>query len=141
MLQLQLKKQERQQLKEMTTKGKHSARVSTRARILLFLDDGRGELETATLLKIGRTTVWRVAKRYQHAGAPACLFDKLRPGQPKKYSEKDEAEIIALACTKAPKGRQRWTLQLLVEELHKQKRVSNRESVRMILKKVGRSLG
>src|SRR3989338_1987165 len=141
MLHLKLKKQERQLLNAITSKGNHNAHVITRARILLFIDEGRGEVETTNFLRIGRTTVGRVVNRYLGEGAPACLLDKPRPGQPKKYSEKDEAEIIALACTKAPDSRRRWTLQLLVEELHQQDRATNRESVRLILKKAGRSLG
>ena len=35
----------------------------------------------------------------------------------RKLDGKGEARLIALACSKAPKGRVRWTLQLLADEL------------------------
>jgi transposase len=74
---------------------------------------------------------------------PQALEEKPRSGQPKKYNERDEAEIIALTCTKAPDGRNRWTVRLLTEELRKKYGLKsiNRESVRLILKKTGQNLG
>src|SRR3989338_5073501 len=124
MLHLKLKKQERQLLNAITSKGNHNAHVITRARILLFIDEGRGEVETTKLLRIGRTTVWRVVNRYLSEGAPARLLERPRPGQPKKSPEKDEVEISAWPSSNAPDGRRRWTLQLLVEELHQQDRAT-----------------
>ena len=71
------------------------------------------------------------------------MHEKPLSGLPKKYDEKDNAEIIALACTKAPNGRNRWTIRLLTQELKKKKEFEsiNRESVRLILKKARLSLG
>jgi putative transposase len=62
-----------------------------------------------------------VKKRYAEEGLQSALKDKPRPGQPRKYSEKQVAEIIALACTPCPDGRKRWSLTLLCEELGKKK--------------------
>lgn len=64
-------------------------------------------------------------------------------GQPKKYGQNQQAEVIALACSDAPDGRARWTLELLVEALSKKDgfETINRETVRLMLKKTNASLG
>ena len=60
-----------------------------------------------------------------------------------KYTETDNAEIIAMACSKAPDGRARWTIRLLEKTLKKQKGMEtiNRETIRLLLKKTNVSLG
>ena len=60
-----------------------------------------------------------------------------------KYDEKGEAEIVALACTKAPTGRARWTLKLMESELRNRNGMEtiNRETIRLTLKKRNVSLG
>lgn len=65
------------------------------------------------------------------------MLDKPRSGQPEKYSEKQVAEIIALACTKPPERRNRWSLAHLCEELRKKEgfKTINKETIRLILKK------
>ena len=95
------------------------------------------------LLNINRSTVAQVKKRYMKKGVDYALEEKPRSGQPIKYTKKHEAEIIAQACTKAPKGRKRWTVRLLTKELRKKKdlRNINRESTRLVLKKAKLSLG
>ncbi len=142
MAQLRLSTKDRQQLKTMTRKGTYSARVLNRARILLLSDRNKSDTEISESLQLGRTTVYRIKKRYQRKGLSFALEENPRPGQPKKYSEHDKAEIIALVCSTPPTGAQRWSLRLLTEEAAKvSKRKPRRESVRLILKKVGRSLG
>ena len=95
------------------------------------------------MVGISRATVSNIKKRYREEGLQSALTDKPRPGQPKKYTERHEAEIIARACTKSPDGRKRWSLKLLTEELRKKEgfKTINRESVRLVLKKAGLSLG
>lgn len=76
-------------------------------------------------------------------GLEMALREKPRSGQPKKYGQKQEAEVVALACSDAPKGRARWTLELMEEALGHKKgfETINRESIRLILKKTNVSLG
>lgn len=71
------------------------------------------------------------------------MKDKPRSGQPPKYQEKEQAEIIALACSSPPEGRKRWTIRLLVEESKEIEGLEtiNYESMRIILKKTGLNLG
>ncbi|AKB37763.1 Mobile element protein [Methanosarcina siciliae C2J] len=86
---------------------------------------------------VGRSTALRIRKRYHEEGLQSALVDKPRSGQPKKYNERHAAEIIALACTKPPEGRKRWSLSLLCEELRKREgfETINKETIRLILKK------
>lgn len=139
---LRLIARDRKQLQTMTRKGTHSARTLNRARILLLSDQGESDVEITNTLRVGRMTVYRIKKRYAREGLHAALQERPRPGQPRKYSEQDKANIIALACSAPPKGAQRWSLRLLVEEsATKTGKNTRRESVRLILKKAGRNLG
>lgn len=130
-------------LNTFVKKGKKSARELTRAHILLMVNNGRTETEIKDILGISRATVSNVKKRYREAGMQTALTEKQRPGQPKKYTERQEAEIIAQACTESPSGSKRWTLTLLTEEMNKKKgfETINRESIRLILKKAKPNLG
>lgn len=130
-------------LRTFVKKGRKSARELTRARILLLTNDGRTEVEIKDILGISRATVSNIKKRYREEGLQSALTEKSRPGQPKKYTKRHEAEIIALACTKSPDGRKRWSLTLLAEELKKKGgfETINRESIRLVLKEAKQSPG
>jgi transposase len=107
------------------------------------LDKGKSDAEIVDFLDVERTTVWRTRKRYLEEGLDKSLQEKQRSGQPKKYGTKQEAEIIALACSDPPQGRARWSLELLTDKLSNQKGLKsiNRETIRLILKKTNVSLG
>ena len=124
-------------------KGRKSARELPRARILLLANQQKGDTEIAEILEVGRNTVWRIKKRYREESIQSALTEKPRPGQPKKYTERHKAEIIAQACTKSPDGRKRWSLTLLTEEMRRKEGFAtiNRESIRLILKKAKQSRG
>ncbi len=140
---IKLKADELKFLKDFVKKGQKSARELTRARILLLANRQKGDSEIAEILSAGRNTVWRIRKRYREEGLESALKDKPRAGQPKKYTDRHEAEIIAMACTKPLAGSKRWSIVLLTEELKKKKglKTINRESVRLVLKKAKLSLG
>lgn len=124
-------------------KGRKSARELARARILLLTHDGKPEMEIKEILHISRATVSNTKKRYRDEGLQSALSEKPRSGQPRKYTDAQEAEIIALACTDPPKGRKRWTVRLLAERLQRRKgfETINRETVRLTLKKAKLDLG
>lgn len=129
--------EETEYLTDFVKKGRKSARELTRARILLLLHDGNTEMEIKDTLHISRATVSNIKKRYREEGLQRALSEKPRPGQPRKYTDKQEAEIIALACTDPPRGRNRWTIRLLTDRLKQRKgfKTINRETVRLVLKK------
>ena len=137
MARIKLSEDELKYLKDFVKKGRKSARELTRARILLLSNRQKSDTEISEILDIGRNTVWRVKKRYHEEGLKKALKEKTRSGQPKKYTKRHEAEIIAQACIKSPDGRKRWSLTLLTEELKKKEgfETINRESIRLILKK------
>jgi len=130
-------------LNTFVRKGRRSVRELTRADVLLLLNDGRTEIEVKETLRISRATVSNIKRRYREEGLQAALTEKPRSGQPKKYAERHEAEIIAQACAKPPDGRKRWSLVLLTEEMRTREgfETINRETIRLILKKAGLDLG
>ena len=140
---VQLNSQEVEFLKKFKQEGKRSLREINRANILLLLDKGKQAIEIADFLAIGRNTVSRTKQKFLREGIKAALEEDFRPGQPKKYKQRDEAEIIALACSDPPEGRERWTVELLTKQAKKKEGLEeiNRESVRLILKKTNVSLG
>jgi putative transposase len=140
---IRLTEKEVEYLSAFVKKGRKSARELTRAHVLLLVSGGRTEMEIKDTLGISRATVSNIKRRYREEGLQSALRDKTRPGQPKKYTERHEAEIIAQACTKSPDGSKRWSLTLLTEEMRKKEgfETINRESIRLILKKSKQNLG
>lgn len=135
---IELTKKDRDFLKDYIQKGTKKARSISRANILLLADEKKDNGTISQTTKCHRHKILAVKKRYLENGLMNALEEKQRPGQPKKYKNIHEAEIISLACTYPPVGRKRWTLDLLVERLKKKNNFKsiNRESVRLILKKL-----
>ena len=142
-LKIKLKKEERKFLKDFLKKGTKKARAIARANVLLLADEGWETDTISKMVKVHRQRIWRIKKRFLEEGLEVTLEEKPRTGQPPKYTDKHKAEIIATACTKAPSGRKRWTIQLLVKKLRKNKglKTINRETIRLTLKKTKLSLG
>jgi transposase len=133
---------EREQLLHLIRRGKPSARKVARARILLQAANGLTDDQIAVALHTGEATVERTRKRFVEEGLGA-LNERPRPGGRRKFTGKEEAHLIAVACTPAPEGRQRWTLRLLagkVVELGLADTCSY-ETVRRVLKKTNSSRG
>jgi transposase len=143
MEQIKLPDEEVKYLNTFVKKGQKNARELIRAHILLLVNRGKTEMEIKDLLGISRATVSNIKDRYRKEGLRKTLTDKPRSGQPKKYSERHEPEIIAQACIKPPEGYKRWSLTLLTEEMRKKQgfETINRESIRLILKKAKQNLG
>lgn len=139
---VELTAEERTRLEQLLQKGKSSARKLTRARILLQADEGQTDEEIATALAVGVATVERTRQRFVEASLEA-LNELPRPGGQCKLSGKQEAHLIAVACTPAPSGHTRWTLQLLAEQVVALGFAESiaRETVRQVLKKTPSSRG
>ena len=137
-----LSAEEREQLRQLITRGTPSARKVTRARILLHAADGLSDEQISAALKTGIATVERTRQRFVEEGLE-CLNERPRPGQRRKLSGKQEAHVIAVACTSAPDGRSRWTLQLLADKVVELKYADSiaRETIRQVLKKTNSSRG
>jgi transposase len=129
--------EERAQLLALTKKGRGAARRLTRAHILLQADAGATQETIAAALHIGRATVVRICRRFVEEGLEAALRDRSRPGAQRKLDGKQEAFLIALACSPPPEGRKGWTMQLLANKLVELRVVEAiaDETVRRTLKK------
>lgn len=140
---LKLSKAESQKLQELIRKGENKARVITRSRILLLSDEGRTDQQVADALQIGRATVERIRRRAVREGVEVALVDRPRPGAEPKLDVKQEAQLIAIACSEPPAGQKRWTIRLLMEEVMQRKIVDSIsfETVRRIVKKTMSSPG
>lgn len=108
---------ERQQLLDLIKKGRTSARMLTRARILLLADEGQPDKEIATHLHCSTSTVCRIRKLYCTEDVEAAIKEKNRPGAPPKLNGRAEAMLTTLACSTPPEGHARWTLRLLAATL------------------------
>lgn len=139
---VKLTPEQHQELQQLIRRGKASARVITRARILLKAADGCSDSEIVTALGVGTATVERVRKRFEQHGLGG-LNDLPRPGQKPKLDAKAEARLIAEACSQAPEGRECWTLQLLADRVVELKLADSYsyEAVRRVLKKTNLNRG
>lgn len=129
--------EERAELLSRLNRGSAPARKLTRARALLLADEGRTDEVIAEALHISRPTVERLRKRFVNSGLEWALKDDPRRGAPRKLSGRDEALLVATACSAAPEGRTRWTMQLLADrlvEINVVESISD-ETVRRCLKK------
>ncbi len=124
-----LEASERLKLHAMHKKGTEKARVVNRARILLKLDRGNTDASIARDTFVSRKTVRRIRSRYDTGGLDRALFDLPRSGQPPIITEKVEAHLVAIACSAPPKGRTRWTLELLRQKLIDEKQVKRISTV------------
>ena len=133
----------RRRLEQMVSSGNHPARVLTRARVLLKADAGTGgpgwdDVAIAEALDCGTRTVARVRKKFAQGGLDLALHRKKPTGrQYRKLDGKQEARLVALACSTPPAGKARWTLQMLTDRLIELEVVDavSDETVRRTLKK------
>lgn len=138
-----LKEAERKQLLDLTSKGKVSARKLKRAHILLLADEGRSDEAIASALHVSVPTVERVRRRFVTGNLDHALNEMMRPGARRKLDGKQEAFLVATACSAPPEGRSRWTMQLLADQLVELKVVDSisDDTVRRTLKKTISSHG
>jgi transposase len=108
---------ERVQLVSMVLGGKAAVRKLKRAQILLAADAGSTDEEIARNVAVGTSTVYRTKQRFVEEGLERALSESPRAGAARKLDVNDEALLIAVACSKPPAGRARWTLQLLADEM------------------------
>src|SRR5260370_9403183 len=114
---VELNQDERDQLTAVLSGGKHAARKLKRAQILLAADAGASDEAIAISVAVGGSTVYRTKRRFVEGNLEAALSEDPRPGADRKLSAKEEALLIATACSSPPAGRARWTLWLLARPL------------------------
>jgi transposase len=131
-------------IETLLRKGKSPARRLKRASVLRFADEGYTDEEIHDLTTASIATIERVRAKFVRGGLQWALADEPRTGAPSKLDGKQEAFLVALACTTPPAGHESWTMQLLADRLLKLQIVEpavSDETVRRTLKKTNSSRG
>lgn len=138
-----LNSEERSHLESVTKTGKHKARTITRANVLLMANEGYLDKEIASVLRVNVSTVERTREKFVVGGLEYAIEDRPHPPKSRKLDGKQEAFLIATACSNPPEGRSNWTMQLLADRLINLGVVDSisDETVRQTLKKTMSSLG
>jgi transposase len=140
---VKLGEEEREELRKLIAQGQAPARKLAHARILLKADSGEGgsawsDQAISEALEVGTATVERVRQRFVEEGLRAALTrHKPNRSYARKLDGEQEAYVIALACSQAEQGRDRWTLQMLADKLVEVQLVESiaRETIRQMLNK------
>ncbi len=114
---VELSQAERDELKALLSGGKHAVRKVKRAQILLAAEAGASDEEIAIRIGVGGSTVYRTKRRFVLGNLELALREEPRPGAERKLSGKEEALLVATACSSPPEGRARWTIDLLAGEM------------------------
>lgn len=109
--------EERSRLEELVSGGSKRVRVVKRAQILLAADQRVADNVISETIRAGTSTVYRTKQRFVEESLDAALHERPRPGRSRLLSAKEEALLVATACTDPPEGRARWTIELLAGEM------------------------
>jgi transposase len=140
---VRLTEKERQKLEVLARKRTAPVRMVRRAQALLLAAEEKTDEVIAEQLRMGVATLERLRRRFVEEGLAASLRERPRPGPRPKLGPKQQAFVVALACTKPPEGRERWTMQLLAERVVELEIVPDitDEAIRRLLKRTSSSRG
>lgn len=116
---VELDNDERATLTAMLAGGKHAARRLKRAQVLLAAERGLDDAAIGAAVGVSGSTVYRIKRCFVVEGFETALDEDPRPGAPRKLAVKEDALLVATACSNPPPGRARWTLELLAGEMVK----------------------
>jgi len=142
--------EEQEKLKKIISSGRGPTRLFTHARILLKADQNEGapgwnDQQISQALDITVQTVERLRRQFVEEGFESVLSRReyKQKISRKKIDGEVTAHLIALACSKPPEGRTRWTLRLLADSMIELQYVDqiSHEAIRQTLKKTKLSLG
>ena len=141
---VRLNEEQRRWLEAMIHMSSTPAKHYLVARVLLMSDQSHGKPshsdgQIAQALSISRRTVIRIKQRFVQENLEVALTGSFPRERPERrcLDGRGEAQLIHLACSQAPDGRQRWTLELLADRMVKLEYVEHisPETVRQALKK------
>jgi hypothetical protein len=144
-----LTSEERSYLEKLVSSGSAPARKLRRARILLKSDcseEGPNWTYKAicNAFDVNSLTVTNIRQAFAEGGLDKALNRK-KPDREYEHrlDGNAEAHLIALACSAAPEGYERWSLRLLQERFVRLEIVDSvsHETIRTTLKKTNLSLG
>ena len=120
---VKLTSEERDGLKKVISAGKTAAHKRKHAQMLLKADQSSQgpawpDMQIAEAFDCHRTTVENLRKRlFEHGLEKAMGHGNRGSYRAKKLDGVAEAHLIATACSKAPEGRNRWTVRLLADKM------------------------
>ncbi len=134
---------ERERLERLSRQRTASVRMVRRAQALLLAAENKTDAVIADRLRMGVATLERLRRRFVEEGLEASLRERPRPGARPKLGPKERAFVVALACTRPPEGRHRWTMQMLTDRLVELEMVPDitDEAIRLLLKRTSSSRG
>ncbi len=114
---VELSEDERSALTALLRGGRRAARMLKRAQILLAADAGESEEAIARHVAVSAATVGRTKRRFVEGNLERALSEEPRPGAARLLCGREEALLVATACSEPPAGRACWTLELLAGEV------------------------
>lgn len=114
---VELDQVERDELTALFRGGKQTVRKIKRAQVLLAADAGLDDAAIVTAVGVSGSTVYRTKRRFVEECLDTALNDRQRPGARRKLTGRQEAMLVATACSRPPAGCARWTLELLAQDL------------------------
>jgi transposase len=137
---IQLSQEQHQALEALISKGQAPARKITHAQVLLKSAEGSWtDQEISEAFGVSEATMWRVRQRFVEHGLEDALNRRRQPERPqkRKLTGEREAHLLAVTCSAAPAGQQRWSIRLLTKTLMQLEIVEQvgRETIRQTLKK------
>lgn len=114
--------EEKAHLTELCNTGSSSNKTFKYARALLLCDQGEfadfkwNNEQTAAAVGITPRTLINLKERFVMGGLKVALQRKPYKQRQKVFDGAFEAKIIQIACSEAPEGRSRWTLQLIADK-------------------------
>jgi transposase len=140
---VRLTEDQRAGLNRRLERDRLTGRQRRRVQILLLADQGQTDAQIAAATGAGVSTAERLRKRFARDGLEAALAEKPRSGAPTKLDGKQEALLVALACSDAPQGRAKWSARLLANRVVELEIVASisESTVRRLLKKTHSSPG
>jgi transposase len=144
-----LSAEEREELNALLKKDRVAVRKRIHAQILLKADESGGgkawaDVDIAEAYNVNVRTVERIRQRLVEQGFEAALQPRApHENRTRKFDGEKEAKLTTLACSPAPEGYVRWTLQLLADQMVELKYMESISptAVHNVLKKTNLSLG
>lgn len=145
-----LTEEEREELRILSSKGKHRSQKVLNALILLACDEGEFQSQRsinediARVLGVSMKKIDRLKKRFVEEGLDIALNGtKGQRAYERKADGDFEAHLVALSCSRPPEGHAQWSLRLLADQMVELEYVEtiSHETVRKVLKKTNSSPG
>ncbi len=145
---VQLTEDEVIKLNQILTNGSLPARHHKLAKTLLTINESNGkrvpDFKAQIATEFSDSTIARIRKNYAAGGLDKVFEKKFTPRPTRRKFDGDkEAQLVALCCSKPPKGRSDWTIRLLADKVVELEIVDSvsKETIRETLKKTKLNLG